>query len=171
VQDGSFREDLFYRLNGAPLFLPPLRERREDVIPLAEYFLRGLAAKQNATAPALARDARAFLLGHAWPGNVRELQNMMAWAITFQEENGTVNADALERWVRSNSSLLASPAAESDPGTGSLRQLVDRFEERTVREALSRNDNNVSATAKALGLSRQMLHEKIKKYKIVTRES
>jgi transcriptional regulator with GAF, ATPase, and Fis domain len=168
VQQKTFREDLFFRLTAAQLSVPPLRDRREDILPLAEYFLQRFAERRHQPAPTLSRDARAFLLGYYWRGNVRELENMMEWAVAFQDENGVVNGDALERKAASAS---VSPVIDTAAGEGSLRQLVDRYEERMVRDALSRNDNNVSATAKALGLSRQMLHEKIKKYGIVTRES
>ena len=166
VGENTFREDLYYRLNAAELYVPPLRERREDVLPLAEYFLKQFAASRNQPLPRLSRDARAFLLGHAWPGNVRELENMMEWALAFQDDDGMVSADALARKVRGPAPLTAALG----DGNGSLREIVERYEERVVRDALARNDNNVSATAKELNLSRQMLHEKIKKYGIVTRE-
>lgn len=168
VQQKTFREDLFFRLTAAQVYVPPLRERREDILPLAEYFLKRFAEARNQPAPTLSRDARAFLLGHYWQGNVRELENMMEWAVAFQDQNGVVSGEALQRKA---DAAAATPAADTGNSDGTLRQLVDRYEERMVRDALTRNDNNVSATAKALGLSRQMLHEKIKKYGIVTRES
>jgi transcriptional regulator with PAS, ATPase and Fis domain len=166
VEEKKFRDDLYFRVKVAQLHVPPLRERREDILPLAEYFLKGFADIRNQPAPVLSREARAFLLRHAWPGNVRELKNMMEWAIAFQDERGVIDDGVLARQLDNRG---PAPAA-SGGGDGSLRQLVERYEERTVRDALTRNDNNVSATAKALGLSRQMLHEKIKKYGIVTRE-
>jgi len=165
VREGGFREDLYYRLNTADLYVPPLRERREDVLPLAEYFLKRLADDKQQVVPRLSRDARALLLEYRWPGNVRELENMMEWAFVFQDANGVITADPLERKIHGG-----APAPVEATGDGSLRELIDRYEERLVREALERNDNNVSATARVLGLSRQMLHEKIKKYGIVTRE-
>jgi transcriptional regulator with PAS, ATPase and Fis domain len=167
VQEGAFREDLFYRLNVVDLQVPPLRERREDILPLAEYFLKRHADAHQQPVPALSRDARALLLGHSFPGNVRELENMMEVGFLFQE-GGVVDVDPLERKLRSST---MAPAPDVATNGGSLRQLVERFEERAVRDALARNDNNVSATAKSLGLSRQMLHEKIKKYSIATREN
>jgi Nif-specific regulatory protein len=164
VQEGTFREDLYFRLKVAQLGIPPLRERREDIVPLAEYFLQRLADKRRQPVAQLSRDARAFLLGNYWQGNVRELENAMELALAFQDENGVINTSALEPYFQST--VTATPAAEN----GSLREMMETFESRMVREALARNDNNVSATAKALGLSRQMLHEKIKKYGIVTRD-
>jgi len=167
VQDGTFREDLYYRLNVADLQVPPLRERREDILPLAEYFLKRRADESNQPLPSLSRDARALLLGHSFPGNVRELENMMEVGFLFQE-GGVVSAEPLQRKMRN--STVATVEDTPVPGDGSLRHMIDRYEERIVRDALARNDNNVSATAKSLGLSRQMLHEKIKKYGIVTRD-
>ncbi len=167
VRDGAFRDDLYYRLNVVEFEVPPLRERREDILPLAEYFLKRHAEENNQPVPALSREARALLLSHSYPGNVRELENMMEVGFLFQE-GGVVNVDALERKLRSST---GAPAVDAATSGGSLRQLVERFEERVVRDALSRHQSNVSATAKALGLSRQMLHEKIKKYGIATREN
>jgi transcriptional regulator with GAF, ATPase, and Fis domain len=167
VEEGRFRSDLFFRLRVAHLHIPPLRERREDILPLAEYFLQQHAERRNQTVARLSREARAFLLAHSWPGNVRELQNAMEWGCAFQDENNVINVDALDRFFQPTS-VGAAPAV---PDTGSLREKMEQFEARIVRDALGRNDNNVSATAKALGLSRQMLHEKIKKYGIVTRET
>lgn len=167
VKDGSFREDLLYRINVAQLYLPPLRERREDILPLAEFFLREFAEARDQPVAKLTRDARSLLHGHSWPGNVRELKNMMEWAIAFQDENGVVGADTLQRQLDSSEPTSGPNNGEPD---GTLRQLVERYEERIVRDALADNKHNVSATAKILGLSRQMLHEKIKKYGIVTRE-
>ncbi|HEX6791467.1 MAG TPA: sigma 54-interacting transcriptional regulator [Candidatus Krumholzibacteria bacterium] len=164
IAEGNFREDLYYRINVAELHVPPLRERPEDIIPLAEYFLQRLAGQRNQPAPQLSRDARRVLLEKRWDGNVRELENLMEWAIAFRDEHGIIHADALQRPSR-----RVDAAVAADDAVGSLREVMERFEARVIRDALARNDSNVSSTAKALGLSRQMLHEKIKKYGIVTR--
>src|SRR5688572_11552184 len=166
VDKGTFRSDLFFRLRVAQLHVPPLRERPEDVLPLAEYFLQVLAEKKGQAVAQLSRDARRFLLGHRWVGNVRELENAMEWALAFQDEHGVIHADAFERLQ----SRDPGRAPSNDEATGSLREITERYEARVIREALARNDSNVSATAKALSISRQQLHEKIKKYNIVTRE-
>jgi transcriptional regulator with GAF, ATPase, and Fis domain len=166
VEAGTFRPDLYFRLKVAQLHVPPLRERREDILPLAEYFLQRLAEKRRQPVPQLSGDARNFLLGNPWVGNVRELENTMEWAIAFQDERGVISADVFERYFQTSLPNLGTFSG----GDGSLRQLMERFEERLIRDALARNDYNVSATAKTLSLSRQMLHEKIKKYRIVTRE-
>ena len=159
VEEGAFRADLYYRLKVAQLHVPPLRERREDILPLAEYFLQRLAEKRNQPPAQLSREARAFLLGNPWTGNVRELENAMEWALAFQDENGVIQTGALEQYFQSGAPAAAVPEDEA----GSLHDRLDRVEARLIREALARNDFNVSATAKELGISRQQLHIKIKK--------
>jgi Nif-specific regulatory protein len=165
VEQGEFRADLYYRLNTAQLYVPPLRERPEDILPLAEYFLHRLAEKSRQPVPQLSRDARRYLLAHRWNGNVRELENVMEWAITFQDEHGVIHAGAFER-----PGSAPDDVATSEDTQGQLKDLMERFEERLIRDALARHESNVSSTAKALGISRQVLHLKINKYGIVTRE-
>jgi transcriptional regulator with GAF, ATPase, and Fis domain len=164
VEQGAFRADLYYRLNTAELYMPPLRERAEDILPLAEYFLQRLAEKRKQPAPQLSRDARRYLLANPWQGNVRELENVMEFAFAFQDEHAVIHADAFER-----KSQGAAPVAPVE-SEGSLREMLARYEQRLIRDTLARNDYNVSSSAKVLGLSRQMLHEKIRKYGIVTRD-
>ena len=91
----------------------------------------------------------------------------MEWALAFQDEHGVIQADAFERFFHTREP--AAPAG-ADDASGALKDLMDRFESRVIRDALARNDSNVSSTAKALGISRQQLHLKIKKHDIVTRE-
>jgi transcriptional regulator with GAF, ATPase, and Fis domain len=166
VEAGTFRADLFFRLKVAQLHIPPLRERREDILPLAEYFLQRLAGKRKQSVAQLAGDARTYLLGRPWVGNVRELENAMEWGLAFQDEHGVIHAEAFEKYFQTSTPAIVALADE----TGSLRELTDRFESRVIRDALGRNGSNVSMTAKALGISRQQLHEKIKKYGITNRD-
>ena len=166
VERGIFRADLYYRLRVAQLHIPPLRDRPEDILPLAEYFLQVLAEKKGQPVAQLSRDGRRFLLAHRWVGNVRELENAMEWALAFQDEHGVIHADAFEKLQARDPGRVV----QGEDLSGSLRELTDRFEARLIREALARNEFNVSATAKALAISRQQLHEKIKKYNIVTRD-
>jgi transcriptional regulator with GAF, ATPase, and Fis domain len=164
VEAGAFRADLYYRLKVAQLHIPPLRERREDILPLAEYFLQRLAEKRRQPVARLSREARAFLLGNSWVGNVRELENAMEWGLAFQDEHGVIDAGAFERFFQTGAAG-APPADEP----ASLHEKLDRFEARVIRDALARNGANVSATAKELGISRQQLHLKIKKYDLSAR--
>ncbi|HET6348880.1 MAG TPA: sigma 54-interacting transcriptional regulator [Candidatus Krumholzibacteria bacterium] len=167
AEAGRFRHDLYFRLKGAQLHLPPLRERREDILPLAEYFLQRVAKKRGVPPAQLSRDARTLLLGKRWDGNVRELEHAMEWASAFQDDNGVIQAGAFDRFFAPSPNAGAALPTDA----GSFRDLMDSYEERLIRDALARNDGNISNTARALDLSRQMLHLKIKKYGIKTRES
>lgn len=166
VDQGRFRPDLFFRFNAARVTLPPLRERREDIAPLAQHFLSELAAEKKQPVPQLSGDAGALLLSAHWSGNVRELKNAMEWGFAFQDDKHVIHAKDLERFLRNG-----DPAPrEDEPLAGALDVQVDRFEESLIRRVLEENQNNVTVTAKALDISRQQLHLKIKKYKIITRQ-
>ncbi|MBS0446714.1 MAG: sigma-54-dependent Fis family transcriptional regulator [Proteobacteria bacterium] len=142
VRDGRFREDLYYRLNVIELALPPLAERSDDVLPLAEHFLAGRAVLGDA-----ARDA---LLAHAWPGNVRELKNVIE------------RAALLARGAAITPELLALPAA---PAAAS--RSLDEPSREAVAAALAQADGVVSRAAQALGLSRQALYRRMERYGLV----
>jgi DNA-binding NtrC family response regulator len=139
VRAGSFREDLYYRLNVIEVAVPPLAQRRDDVLPLAEHFLAGRAVLGDA--------ARAQLLAHAWPGNVRELKNVIERAALLAR-GGPVTAE-----------LLGLPPAEP-----ALVRNLDEPSRDTVVAALARADGVVSRAAAALGLSRQALYRRMERY-------
>jgi DNA-binding NtrC family response regulator len=143
VAHGSFREDLYYRLNVFELRLPALAERRADVLPLAEHFLQGSAAR-------LSEAARDVLLAHAWPGNVRELKNVMARAALLAGE-GPIAPSHLR---------LDTPAASAHSATRNL----DEPSRETVLAALAEARGVVSRAAQALGLSRQALYRRMERY-------
>ncbi len=165
VTRGSFREDLFNRLRVAPVFIPPLRHRRGDILPLAAHFLARYAEEHDIAVPELSRDARARLMANPWVGNVRALRNAIELSIAFRDENNVIHADAVDRYFQEPG---ASPR-KADTGR-SLRAEMERHEEEVVRQALVENGYNVSKTAIALDISRQQLHAKIKKYGIATRD-
>jgi len=148
VTQGHFRADLYYRLNVFDIQLPPLRKRREDILPLAQRFLNEFGHHAAGT-PQLMPDAIAALLRHDWPGNVRELRNVIERA-TIVSENSTVHAGDL--------SLVASPVPESD--STDLEELERRTIERVMRDA---NWNKVQASRK-LGITRTQLYMRLRKY-------
>ena len=153
VAEGTFREDLYYRLNVVPIALPPLRERLADILPLAEHFLTGAGlASKRLTAAAAAR-----LLGHAWPGNVRELRNVIERAGVL------VRGDVID------ASDLDLPATarrtESvDWLAGDLPGAVARLEAAMIAAALETAQGNRAAAARRLGIQRQLLYAKIERY-------
>jgi transcriptional regulator with GAF, ATPase, and Fis domain len=165
VDDGVFRKDLFYRLNDLCIDVPPLRERREDIIPLAEYFLSCYAEEKKLPPAQLSPEARTLLLGHTWPGNVRELKSVVEGGIVFQGVDRVIHAKALERFLQSRD----RGAAPTGRFEGTLRTQIDRVEEQLIRQTLADNDYNVTNAAKALDISRQQLYLKLRKYGITPR--
>ena len=149
VRDGRFREDLYYRINTVHIALPALRERREDVVPLAEMFIARFAGKYHRPLTGLDESARAILEKGRWSGNIRELQNCIEKAVILSE-GSTLTAKDIQ--------IDARPAHGMTALTG------DEEEERLVREAIERSKGNISAAAKMLGISRPTLYAKMKKY-------
>jgi DNA-binding NtrC family response regulator len=162
VAQGRFREDLFYRLRVVPVRLPPLRERLADILPLAEHFLAVAAA--GGAPKQLAADAAARLLAHAWPGNVRELRNAM------ERVAALVRAPVLTAGVLD---FLGDPpnAGEPDWLAGDLPTAVARLEAAMIRRALAASNGNRSDAAQRLGIHRQLLYAKLRRYGIEASEN
>ena len=158
VREGRFREDLYYRINTVHIALPPLRERKEDIAPLAQIFLERFAAKYQRPLTGIAPEAAEALKNAYWSGNIRELQNCIEKAVILSE--GTVlGAKDLQLDARSGPGMTGGTVVT--PGlTGGLM----RSEESQVREAMERTGGNISAAAKLLGVSRPTLYAKLKKY-------
>ncbi len=162
VEEGKFRQDLYFRLNVARIALPPLRERREDIPLIVEHLLakRAAAGGAAATPKPLEPAALARLVAHRWPGNVRELENELTRAYALSGERITV-ADL--------SPAIATPgdASALSPDLDSLllKPRVERLERSLIREALGRCGNNQTKAAEMLGLSRFGLQKKLKRYR------
>ena len=153
VLEGTFRKDLYYRLSGLALTLPPLRERQD-----IEQLIHAIAAEENGGVPvAFSPDAFAALRGHQWPGNIRELRNVLATAIVFAD------GQRIERQHLGNG-LGGRPAAEV-PAAGAAHPLVAAERDRLLLE-LKRRHWNATATAAALGISRNTLYRKLHKHGI-----
>ena len=153
VREGRFREDLYYRINTVHIALPPLRERREDIVPLAERFVDQFAEKYHRPLIGLDDSAKAVLEGGQWSGNIRELQNCIEKAVILSEGTSLTAED-----------IRLEQARPGAPAPGTLRAISDAEEERLVREAVERSAGNISAAAKMLGISRPTLYAKMKKY-------
>ena len=158
VREGAFREDLYYRLGVVPLDLPPLRERLADIVPLAEHFL-ALAAR-GSTPKRLSAEAAARLLAHPWPGNVRELRNAVE-RVAAMVRHPVVSAADLAFLHAPN-----APPGEIDWLAGDLPAALARVEEAMIRRALDASRGNRTEAARRLGIHRQLLHEKIRRYGI-----
>ena len=155
VKVGSFREDLFYRLNVIPIHLPPLRNRRNDIPLLARYFLRHFAPEQEKNVGRFSSEAMRRLLDHSWPGNVRELENSI--------EHAAVLAKGTDVEVSDLPAVLQQPQTKSESGSPGT---IAENERRILMETLEDCDWNKKQAALQLGISRSSLYEKIKKYQI-----
>jgi transcriptional regulator with GAF, ATPase, and Fis domain len=168
VEAGRFRDDLYYRLNVFAVHLPPLRERGEDVLLLADHFVRTLSARMAKSDVGLSRDAREALLGHDWPGNIRELQNAVERALIVSE-GGLLTAAHFGIAPRRERSLrspeIAAPGPPLHPLDGSQDSLPD-MEKRMVLEALKKAKGNKSKAATLLGLTRSQLYSRLKRHEI-----
>jgi len=159
VKAGDFREDLYFRLNVLPVAVPPLRERKSDVGPLASHFLERFAEAEGRGAMTLADDARELLEEYHWPGNVREMRNLMERAVVLVKGD-VVTAAELNPWLES------PPEEGEDAG---LKGRVARSEIDSIRRALDAADWNVTQAAAGLGIDRTNLHRKMRKYGIARR--
>lgn len=153
VKEGEFREDLLYRINTIHLEVPPLRERREDVPQLAEFFLRRLAKKYNKGNLKFSEKALRKLENYVWPGNVRELEHAIEKAVILSDNEELQPADFYMRTPDETSFVVESFTLEE-------------MEKILIEKALRKYDNNISAVAAELGISRPTLYSKIKKYEL-----
>lgn len=160
VSSAKFREDLYYRLAVIELELPPLRDRPEDIVPLAKHFLQLHGGANRGAPPTLDEDAVAVLRSHHWPGNVRELENEIQHAVAMC---GTGNAITREILSLRVTSALRPVVAETRWEVESLRETLLRVEAWVISQALSRHDGHRSRTARALGITREGLYKKMKR--------
>lgn len=156
IQKKIVREDLYYRLNVVPIYLPPLRERREDIIPLAEYFLEKTASENHREKKKLTPESRKKLLAYAWPGNVRELSNVIERAVVMDNAN-IIAPDHL---------LIESPDAQKKTDATTSGVSLQELEKNHIIETLQANNHNRTKTAECLGISTRTLRNKIQEYNI-----
>jgi transcriptional regulator with PAS, ATPase and Fis domain len=159
VAADRFRQDLFFRINVFSITIPPLRERKKDILPLAEYFLREFALKLNRKPGQWNDETCKLLLAYSWPGNVRELQNEIERMVLLSEEGGVIGPDLLSDHIyqRSRGTIVSD---------GDLKSAIRELEDEMIQKALVRFDQNKSRTARALGISRQSLIDKMRRMEI-----
>ena len=148
VEKGSFREDLYYRLHGIQIDMPPLRERMEDMPLLADKLLIRVREDVNKSVGGLTVGAIKALTSRDWPGNVRELENKIRLAVALAEEDGEITPD------------LFSEAVEQE-FQGYLQDRLQEYEKRVIRNMLEKHDGNITYAARELGVTRVGLHKKI----------
>jgi len=151
TEQGKFREDLYYRLNVVTIDLPGLRYRREDILPLAEHFLKKYAKENNKPAKSFSPEAVEFMLNYHWPGNVRELENVV--------ERGVILAK--DKFI----TLAEFPQELTSPGPVEARTL-EALERNQILKVHEETGGNIARTAKILGIHRMTLYNKLKKYNI-----
>jgi DNA-binding NtrC family response regulator len=161
---GAFRADLRYRLSVVGIELPPLRERREDIVPLALHFLNHFAARHDIPPRPLSEAARRALLAYDWPGNVRELRNAMERAVVLAEGQSIDAGDLPAALAGSATPLRPADAALAELSYSDARnRALEGFERSFLAAALERHGRNVSATARALGVHRQSLQKMLRR--------
>ena len=169
VSEGAFRQDLFYRLNTIELHLPPLRERGEDIVLLAEYFLKIYSGKYSVGDVRLGASAKQKLLKHNWPGNVRELQHCIERAIVLGDKTELAAED-----IRLEDSVAVSGASASDSSSSSASGSIkvdslnlQTLEREAIKRAISLSNGNLTQAAELLGITRFALYRKIDKLGIL----
>jgi len=154
VREGFFREDLFYRLNVVAMKIPPLRERKDDIVPLIDYFLKKFAAENGKPMRGVSSEARDRLLKYDYPGNVRELENIMERAVVIARDNVISLRDLpFQREV----------GDEDEMDTGLLKKSLEDVERKMIMNAMLDAGNNQTKAAEILGVSERMLRYKLKK--------
>jgi len=158
VKAGRFREDLYYRLKVFPIRVPPLRERRDDIAPLAVFFLDRYTREMGKSVPGFAQETLEILSAYDFPGNVRELENEVQRLVIQADDGAFLTPELLSPRVRQIETVLLSAGAAK----GSLKEMVDQVERHILIEALREHGNNKTAAAKTLGITREGLHKKLK---------
>ena len=154
VAKGTFRDDLYYRLNVVPITLVPLRDRREDIPLLVEHLLERLGAEQNRQVDGVSAEAMALLVGHDWPGNIRELRNVLERAMVVTTARILQAGD-----------LGLTPGASGPLDRVGPLSLAD-LEKRHIANVLRHASGNISQAARILGIDRVTLYNKMRKYQI-----
>ena len=156
VRNGEFREDLYYRINTMHIHLPALRERTDEIVPLAEMFITKYSDRYRRLVKGISDEAKAMLEAHYWSGNIRELQNCIEKAVIMSDGEMLTGAD-----------IELTPARVSHESAGlSGNETLEETEEKAIRAAMTRFGGNLSMVAKSLDISRPTLYAKLKKYNI-----
>jgi Nif-specific regulatory protein len=158
IKEGLFREDLYYRINVFPIYMPPLRERKDDIMLLADYFLERIAAENNKNISRISTPAIDMLTRYHWPGNIRELENCIERAVLLCNDD-VIRSEHLPPSLQMINKT--EPVAQR-----SLTEIIENKERELIVDALKKFDGSQRRTAKELGISERILGYKIKKYGI-----
>jgi DNA-binding NtrC family response regulator len=168
VAEGAFRQDLYYRLNVARIYLPPLRQRPEEILPLAGIFLDELAREKRKSFKTISQEAASMLLSYQWPGNVRELKNVMEWVVLMWDDSevkpchlGILQKDRANIALTETTSAGMIDYKDFSLPPGSLP--IEEYTNNIIRKALQLHRGNKTETAKYLGISRRSLYCRLKR--------
>lgn len=158
IANDMFRQDLFYRINVFPIFVPPLRERKSDIPQLADFFIRRFNENNNTHINRLSSTALDLLMGYCWPGNVRELENCLERACILAR-NGVIHGFNLP-------STLQTPTSAPDTPSGDLENALAKIERELLQDALRATHGNITRAARQLGITERMMGIRIRKYNL-----
>jgi two-component system nitrogen regulation response regulator NtrX len=165
ISVGNFREDLYYRLNVIPFYVPPLRARKADIARLATHFLEYFCSKESREIKSLDEEAMQAITNYSWPGNVRELKNLIE-RLVIMSPGKTITRNQLPRSIHTDRHASAKNQSSIILTSNSFRTAKEEFEKEFLIQKLDENDWNISRTAEAIEIERSNLHRKIKAYGI-----
>ena len=169
IKEGNFREDLYYRLNVFPIHIPPLRERTDDIIPLADYFLEKSNTKLSKNVKGFAPEVLVFLLTYHWPGNGRELEHLVE-RLVLMTDGPVIKSNLLPPDIIHPEEKVSASAADKEPARDALKNHMEETEKQIIAAALDECDGNVTRAAQKLGLSRKGLQLKMIKHNLRKKE-
>ena len=169
IAEGRFREDLFYRLNVIPFYVPPLRERKADIPQLATHFLEYFCSKESRDTKVLDEEAVQAIKSYSWPGNVRELKNLIERLVIMSPGN-TITRNQLPQAVSDKKETLEKDQETHNFSAATFRNAKEEFEKEFLIQKLEENDWNISKTAKILKIDRVTLYNKINKHNLLKPE-
>jgi len=164
LEDGKFREDLYYRLNVIPIYMPALRDRPEDIGPLIEHFIEKFSQKNNKQIEGITSEALTICLNYSWPGNVREIENAIENAVVLSE-GSLLQPDDLPSYIKAQPSEKRLPDLDKQEGL-SYRNQLEYAERMIIKKALEQSKGNKTHAAKSLGFSIRTMRNKVNKYNL-----
>ena len=159
VKEGQFREDLYYRLSVFPIRIPPLRERKIDIMMFAGFFAKRFCAEYGKPAPSFTLTATDILNSHAWPGNIRELQNTIERAVILSQD-GVIHSYHLPEGMHNQDGYISKRV-------GTLTEMLESLERDIIEKELRKTNGNMSKAARNLGVTDRILGLRVTKYKII----
>jgi len=167
VKDGRFREDIYYRLNVFPTHLPPLRERREDILPLTDYFIEKFNSKLDRQVKHIDSRVKDLLVSYDWPGNIRELENLMERIVLMAGGDSITFEDIPPEWKTAAEAIsVAQQGGQKKPFKDFVKSHMEEVEKQSIMQCLEEVGGNVTKAAQRLGLSRKGLQLKMIKYNL-----